>query len=207
MLSLAAIVQSRLVRPLAFGLVVAVAACASPAGSFDPSSACTTDGHFSRAYPELEALVPGSLGGRAPNRLDSGRSCTDAALATLKQHGVGELRFAGGLWEQGTNSGTTLVVFDSPVPLDAAWLAEFYEAGARAAKNTDVIETRPQSVGGTPGYRLDTLNDDSFQTVVVWPRTGHVVAALVASAVREVGTRATHEARVTDALGAFDGLP
>src|SRR5204862_8008227 len=132
---------------------------------------------------------------------------TDEALATLKQHGVRELRFAGGLWEQGTNSGTTLVVFDSPAPLDAAWLAEFYEAGARAAKNTDAIETRQLNVGGAPGYRLDTLNDDSYQTVVVWPRKGHVAAALVASAVREVGTRAAHEARVTDALGAFDGLP
>lgn len=193
--------------PVALGIVVAVAACASPAPSFDPSSACTSDGHFSRAYPELEALLPGSLGGRAPNRLDSGRSCTDEALATLKQHGVGELRFAGGLWEQGTNSGTTLVVFDSPTALDAAWLAEFYEAGARAAKNTDAIETRPLTVGGAAGYRLDTLNDDSYQTVVVWPRKGHVAAALVASAVREVGTRPAHEARVTDALAAFEELP
>ncbi|TMC65552.1 MAG: hypothetical protein E6J17_01985 [Chloroflexi bacterium] len=198
---------SRLVLPLAFGFAYAVAGCASASAPFDPSSACTTDGHFSRAYPELEALVPGSLGGRAPDRLDSGRSCTDTALATLKQHGVDELRFAGGLWEQGSTSGTTLVVFESPMPLDAAWLAEFYEAGARAAKNTAAIEARPLSVAGTAGYRLDTLNDDSYQTVVVWPRKGHVVAALVASGVREVGSRAAHEARVTGALGAFDGLP
>jgi hypothetical protein len=201
---LVAIVRSRLVLPVALGLVIVAAGCTSAAASFDPSSACTTDGHFSRAYPELEALVPASLGGRAPDRLDSGRSCTEASLATLKQHAVDELRFAGGLWEQGSNSGTTLVVFEAGRPLDAAWLAEFYETGARAAKNTDAIESRPVSVAGTAGYRLDTLNDDSYQTVIVWPRKGHVVAALVASAVREVGTRAAHEARVTDALGAFD---
>jgi hypothetical protein len=192
-------------RCLALLLVVLVAACSSPAASFDPSSACTADGRFPGAYPALEALVPSSLGGRAPDRLDSGRSCSDAGLATLKLHGVHELRFAGGLWEQGSKSGTTLVAFDSPMPLDANWVAEFYEAGARAGKNTDAIQTRPLTVAGSPGYRLDTLNDDSYQTVVVWPRGGHVVAALVASGVREVGSRAAHEARVTDALGAFGG--
>jgi hypothetical protein len=115
------------------------------------------------------------------------------------------LRFAGGLWEQGSTSGTTLVAFDSPTPLDATWVAEFYEAGARAGKNTDAIQTRRLTVAGSPGYRLDTLNDDSYQTVVLWPRGGHVVGALVASGVREVGSRAVHEARVTDALGAFGG--
>jgi hypothetical protein len=186
-------------------LVALIAGCSSAPASFDPSSACTADGRFPGAYPQLEALVPRSLGGRAPDRLDSGRSCTDAGLATLKARGVRELRFAGGLWEQGSNSGTTLVAFDSPTALDALWVAEFYEAGARAGKNTDAIETGPLTVAGSSGYRLDTLNDDSYQTVVVWLRDGHVVAALVASAVREVQSRANHEARVTDALGAFGG--
>ena len=95
--------------------------------------------------------------------------------------------------------------FDSPTPLDAKWLAEFYEAGARAGKNTDAIETAQLTIAGSTGYRLDTLNDDSYQTVIVWPRAGHVVGALVASAVREVETRAEHEARVTTALAAFGG--
>jgi hypothetical protein len=199
--------ELRLRRLLAIGLVIVVAGCSSAAASFDPASACTADGRFVGAYPQLEALVPRSLDGRAPNRLDSGRSCSDAALATLKSRGVRELRFAGGLWEQGKNSGTTLVAFDSPTPLEARWVAEFYEAGARAGKNTDAIETGPLTVAGASGYRLDTLNDDSYQTVVVWPRAGHVVAALVASGVREVGSRAAHEARVADALGAFDASP
>jgi hypothetical protein len=195
----------RVSRRFGIVLVLLVAGCSSGAASFDPSSACTTDGHAAGAYPQLEALVPKSLGGRAPDRLDSGRSCTSAALGTLESHGVHELRFAGGLWEQGSNSGTTLVAFDSPTPLDAAWLGEFYEAGARAAKNTDAIETKRLTVSGSAGYRLDTLNDNSYQTVVVWPRGGGVVAALIASAVGEVKTRAAHEARVADALAAFQG--
>ena len=188
---------------LALALAVLLLGCSSSAASFDPASACTSDGRFSGAFPDLESLVPRTLAGRAADRLDSGRSCTDAALGTLKLRGVAELRFAGGLWEQGKSSGTTLVVFGSPAPLEAGWIAEFYEAGARAGKNTDRIDMAPLNVEGSAGYRLDTLNDDSYQTVVVWPRDGHVVAALVASSVREVATREAHERRVTDALAAF----
>ncbi len=192
-------------RALAIGAALLIAGCGSSGGSFDPASSCSTDGRYPGAYPQLESLVPRSLGGRPAGRLDSGRSCTDAALATLKSHGVSELRFAGGLWEQGRNSGTTLVVFDSPQPLQATWLAEFYEAGARAGKQTDRIDTRQVTVAGTTAYRLDTLNDDSYQSVVVWPQAGHVVAALVASSVREVTSREVHERAVTEALDAFGG--
>jgi hypothetical protein len=188
---------------MAFGLVILVVGCGSSAASFDPVSPCTTDGRFPGAFSNLESLVPRSLAGRAPDRLDSGRSCTDSALGTLKAHGVAELRFAGGLWEEGTNSGTTLVVFDSPTPLQADWLGEFYEAGARAGKKTEGIDARPMTLDGRTGYRLDTLNDDSYQTVVVWRVAGHVVAALVASSVREVESRAAHERRVSAALVAF----
>jgi hypothetical protein len=194
-------------RWLAVGLVLLAVGCSRGPASFDPASACTVDGRFSGAYPELEARVPRSLAGRAPDRLDSGRSCTGPTLGTLQGHGVAELRFGGGLWEQGRNSGTSLVVFDSPTPLAAEWVAEFYEAGARAGKNTDAIETRPLTVAGSDAKRLDTLNDESYQTVVVWPRDGRVVAALVASSIREVESRGAHEARVADALAAFDQSP
>jgi hypothetical protein len=188
---------------LALALVILVVGCGSGAASFDPRSPCTTDGRFPGAFPDLESLVPRSLAGRSAGRLDSGRSCTDAGLGTLKTHGVTELRFAGGLWEDGTNSGTTLVVFDSPTPLEADWIGEFYEAGARAGKKTEGIETRPMTLDGSTARRLDTLNDDSYQTVVVWRHAGHVVAALVASSVREVESRAAHERRVSAALAAF----
>lgn len=179
--------------------------CGGGAKSFDPASSCTTDGRYPGAYPDLEAAVPPMLGDRAPDRLDSGRSCTAAALGTLQAHGVTELRFAGGLWERGSRSGTTLVVFDTPAGLDARWLAEFYEASARAARKTEAINTSDVDVHGSAGRRLDTLNDDSYQTVVVWTRGGRVVATVVASDVREAGTRQTHEAAVATAIAAFAG--
>lgn len=189
---------------------VLVAGCGAGGGvagtSFDPAGPCVADGRRAGAYPALEELVPGALGGRRPDRLDSGRSCTDTALGTLRSHGVAELHFAGGLWELGRNSGTTLVVFDSPTPLEAQWLAEFYEAGARAGRKTEGIESKPVGVAGSDGFRLDTLNDDSYQTVVVWQRADRVAAALVASSVREVTSRVAHEQAVTEALAAF-GAP
>jgi len=178
----------------------------STGAAFNPVGPCTTDGQVAGAYPALEVLVPKQLAGRPPDRLDSGRSCTDSALATLKAHGVTELRFGGGLWELGKNSGTALVVFDSPVHLQPAWLAELYEAGARAARNTSDIKSSTVKVADAQAFRLDTLNDDSYQTVVVWTAGSHVVAALVGSSVREVPSRNAHEQRVTDALAALSAL-
>jgi hypothetical protein len=187
---------------LAMAIVVA-AGCGSGGGSFDPASPCTTDGRYPGAYPDLEAVLPRTVAGRTADRLDSGRNCTAAALATLERHGVTELRFAGGLWERGSRSGTTLVVFDALVPLEAAWLAEFYEAGARAARNTEAIDTGDVEVHGEPGRRLDTLNDDSYQSVLVWNRGAQVVAVLVASDVREAGGREMHEAALAAGIAAF----
>ena len=43
----------------------------------------TADGSAPGAYPELEELVPPSFEERAPDRLDSGRNCTDENLGTL----------------------------------------------------------------------------------------------------------------------------
>lgn len=192
---------------LAAGVAVALVACGG-GPSFDPAGPCSVDGRTAGAYPALEALVPRSLDGRPPDRLDSGRSCTDGALASLATHGVRELRFAGGLWEQGNNSGTTLAVFDSPGALDAAWVAEFYEAGARGGKRTDRIEVRQETgfVGETR-FWLETLNDESYQTVVVWQRGEHVEALLVASSVRETVSRDAHDTRVRQAQLAFAGSP
>jgi hypothetical protein len=192
-----------LVRVLvAVAVVAGSAGCSRSGASFDPASRCTTDGRFAGAYPTLEALLPSTLDGKRPDRVDSGRNCTAAALGTLVEHGVTELRFAGGVWERGSRSGTTLVVFEATA-LDAAWLAEFYEAGARAARKTEAIHTTDVEVSGALGRRLDTLNDDSYQTVVVWNGRGLIVAALIASDVREAGTRVTHEAAVAKALAAF----
>jgi len=185
-------------------LVVVLVACGSGGATFDPSSPCTSDGRRAGAYPSVEGLVPRMLDGRGPNGLDSGRSCTDAALGTLRSHGVSEIRFAGAVWERGKSSGTTLAIFESPdPPLTAAWLGEFYEAGARAGRHTEGIETKPVTIDGAPGFRLDTLNDDSYQTVIVWPRGSRVAVVLVGSSVREVTSRAAHDGAVNAAIQAW----
>ena len=185
-------------------VVVAIlgTACSGGGASFDPASACTTDGRFPGAYPDVEALVPRVLDGKAADTLDSGRSCTAAALATLATHGVTELRFAGGLWQRGSRTGTTLVVFESPAPLESAWLAEFYEAGARAARKTEAINTTAVAIDSAKGQRLDTLNDDSYQSVVVWKRNDRIVAVIVATDVH-AASREAHEAAVTAGIHAF----
>jgi hypothetical protein len=154
-------------------------------------------------------MVPPSFEGRRPDRLDSGRNCTPTNLGSLVSHGVTEVRFAGGLWGEGKQSGVTLAVFEIGAPatltLQRDWLFEFYETGARTARSTDKIETSDVTVGAAAGRRLDTLNDESYQTIVVWPSAvpGVLDVVLIGSDVREVVTRAAHEARVTAALAAF----
>ncbi len=70
---------------LVLALVLAGCGTATPVASFDPASACTTDGRMPGAYPELEALLPAAYEGKAPSTVDSGRNCTPAALGTLAE--------------------------------------------------------------------------------------------------------------------------
>ena len=131
--------STRALRALIAGIVgfVIVAGCTGE--TFDPSGPCTTDGRAAGAYPELEALVPRLFEGRAPDRIDSGRNCSPEALATLKDHGVNELRFAGATWDLGSGGGVTIAVFESAT-LEADWVAEFYEVGARNARKTESVD-------------------------------------------------------------------
>jgi hypothetical protein len=181
-----------------------VAGCAS-APSFDPSTPCSVDGRAvdgraPGAYPELEMRIPTGYDGRAPDRLDSGRNCSRTSLGTMINRGITEVRFAGGLWEVGERSGVSLAVFAGD-GLTPAILSEFYEAGARTARRTDAVETSELVVDGVTARRLDTLNDESFQSVVVWPaQDGLVRVALVGSDIRETVQRAIHEDRVKAAL-------
>jgi hypothetical protein len=182
----------------------AVLAACGPAGpSFDPAGPCVVDGQAEGAYPDLEAAIPATLRSERPTRLDSGRSCSAANLGTLAGHGVAELRFAGGLWSLGDRSGLTIVRFSAP-GLQAAWMAEFYETGARAARKTEEIETTNFRIEGRDAWRLDTLNDESFQSIVVWPAVepDAVWAVLAGNDVREIESREAHEAIIADAIGA-----
>jgi hypothetical protein len=177
--------------------VLTVAGCGAgtPYASFDPRSACTSDGLFPGAYPDLEARLPARFDGRGPDTRDSGRNCTAAELGTLAGHGVVEVRYAGATWELGDESGVTLAIFAGS-SLTAEWLGEWYEAGARAARRTRNISPSRPAVAGRPAYRLDTINDDSSQTVITWDApAGDAVYVVVAADVPE--------ARIQEALAAF----
>lgn len=192
---------------LALVLVMSVTtgACAVGEPAFDPAGPCVADGQAQGAYPELEALVPTEFEGEPPSRLDSGRNCTPENLGPLVDSGIDEVRFAGGLWELGSESGTTLAVF-SGRGLTAAILGEFYQEGAEQARKTDDVVGGPSTVAGRPGYRLDLTNDGYLQTVVTWPAAdGSVVqVALVSSAARDVEDPAAHDATVERAIAAFE---
>jgi hypothetical protein len=188
---------------LALALVLAVVLAGCSDAAFDPNGPCAADGSTPGAYPSLEAAVPTDFKGAKPTQLDSGRVCTSDGLGTLAGHGITEIRFAGGTWQTGTQSGVSLAVFTTAdgSPLDAGWVEEFYEAGARAGKNVQQVDPSQMAVGsGITASRIDVLNGDSYQTIVVWPRRGQVAVALIADYIQEIQTKDAHEAVVQAAV-------
>ena len=187
---------------VAIGLFAAVVFGCTGSATFDPSAPCSADARVAGAYPALEALVPRNFRGRGPDRVDSGRSCTRAALGSLSVHGISELRFAGAVWDLGSGSGVTLAVLDGN-GLTAPWVEEFYKSGAEAAKETEKVEARPVDLpDAVSGFRIDALNGESYQTVLVWPDGDHVRVIIVASFIRAVQTMDAHNAVVDDAISA-----
>jgi hypothetical protein len=200
------------VRPIAVLVALVVATIAGGcvggqgAASFDPSGPCMVDGQRPGAYPELEGLIPPTFEGVAATRLDSGRNCTERNLGTLATHGIREVRFAGGLWETGARSGVTLAVLTAP-GLTGAWLQEFYEAGARAGRRTEDVRSSVDKLDGEFVWQIDTLNGESFQTILVWAGddSGLVRVVLVASDVRENEDRGPHGELLMQARELFLG--
>jgi hypothetical protein len=188
----------------AFLATVVVGGCATD--RFDASAPCTGDDRLPGAYPSLEALVPKSLEGSPPSRVDSGRSCSPGALGTLAEHGVTEMHFAGSTWDKGSNSGTTIAMFEAP-NLSAEWVHEFYGNSAEAARNTEAVETSNLEVAGHPAFRVDALNGESYQTVIDWQDGDRVRVVLVASFIRLISSKAEHEQAVQAALEAATAAP
>jgi hypothetical protein len=178
-----------------------------------PLGPCGDDARAAGGYVELEALLPATLGpgGRPPDRVDSGRSCSDQALTSLKTHRVTELRFAGATWEESDSEATVIAVLATPdwvPPLEEAWVEEWYEQGARTGKRTGNIETgRPVIGAAGEVFRLDTLNDLSFQTVVTWQDQGLTHVVIVASDVGPGSDPAVHDAKVLAAVDAAAAAP
>lgn len=199
----------RLAALLVTSLVLAcvVGGCArGSAPSFDPAGPCLVDGQRPGTYPELEGLIPPAFEGVAPTRLDSGRNCTERNLGTLASHGIREVRFAGGLWETGERSGATLAVFSAP-GLTGERLHEFYEAGARAGRKTEDVRSSVDTLDGQFLWQIDTLNGESFQSILVWAGDdpGLVRAVLVASDIRENEDRGAHRELLMQARSLFLG--
>lgn len=185
-------------------LVLLTAGCGLAGPSFSTSGPCVADGRAAGAYPDLEAAVPKTISGRSATTVDSGRNCSDGALGAFTSRGVREVRFAGATWDEGGGNGVTIAVLalaDKPLPVE--WAEDFYQAGAIAGKKTDnVASTRPTYPGVGTVYRLDTLNDLSFQTVVIWADGPLARVVIVATQVDLTASKAVHEARVAEAVGA-----
>ena len=192
--------------PVAYLLACLLASCGSSA-SFDPAGPCVIDGKAAGAYPALEALVPRQLDGRPPTRVDSGRSCSDAALGPLKSHGGTDLRFGGATWDLEHGRAVTIAVLALPDrALPFAWAEEFYELSARAAKRTGNVEVSQPTVAGVgAAFEVDTLNDLSYQTVIVWPDGDNARVVLVATPVDPAASLADHRALLADALAVAAG--
>lgn len=182
-------------------LAAVLAGCggtAIPVVSFDPASACTTDGRQPGAYPDLEAILPKAYDGKAPENVDSGRNCTKVALGALADAGVPGVRFAGATWALGSSSALTVAAFEGK-GLDAGEMISFYEDTASTDRHTEKMSSADVTVGGAAGRRLDVLaSDGTGQTIVAWPvnRPDTVFVLLAA----DVG-----DAAVLDALGQFAG--
>jgi hypothetical protein len=161
--------MSRLISAvMGLALAAILAACAGGATpSFDPTGPCSGDGSAPGAYPDLEALVPTSYEDRAPNRLDSGRNCSDENLGTLADEGIDEIRFAGGTWEFGSDIAAVLAVFDADgLTVDA--MADWWESTARDSSRTEILGVTDVDVAGREVHRLDTKTGERLQSVLVW---------------------------------------
>lgn len=162
----------RLTHLLRLALIAVLAltsvACAEAAASFDPSGPCVVDGRAPGGYPDLEARIPTTFEGQAPESLDSGRNCTAQNLGNLAEAGIDELRFAGGTWSFGGRRSAAIVVFEA-AGLDAREMAQFYQDSAELAERTEVTATAQTTLAGRTGYRIDATTGERLQTVLVWP--------------------------------------
>jgi hypothetical protein len=198
--------MARLASLAAGGILAAalVSGCGAAGPTFSASGPCLVDGQMPGAFPQLEALVPRDISGRPATSINSGRNCTAEALGSLTSHGVTEIDYAGSSWDEGGGNAVSIAVLEEPAAkLPVAWAEEFYQDGAELSTKTANIETsRPTYPGAGTVFRLDTLNDLSFQSIVVWPDGNLIRVVLVATEVSPSASKSVHDDRVTEAVGA-----
>ena len=177
---------------VAAGLLVAACAGSSPPPSFDPATPCggVDRQEMKGAYPDLEARIPAQVDGQAADSRDSGRFCSKATLGTLWDAGIRETQFGGGIWQFEPGGGTSLPgmqlsVFRAP-GLTAQLLADEYKAGGGATSRVTIVSTTSEQMNGRPGFRINLLNGDSHQAILVWPSAdGAVIQVVIAADVDE----------------------
>jgi hypothetical protein len=191
-------------RGLALGAVLvasllALAGCGSagPSPVADPAAPCAGLDEQRRAsfYPDLEALLPTLLEGRAPATLDSGRYCSAKTLGSLAGAGVSELHFAGATWpETGGQEGIALVVYRAPqLTIDA--VADSFASGAGAARGVNQVHAQAIEIGGGPGVLITAVAGDRPQIVVIRTRAEpDTVAVVIGSGVSQARVVAAAEA-------------
>ena len=125
------------------------------------------------AYPDLEARIPLALDGQAADSRESGRFCSKATLGKLWDAGVREEQFGGGIWAVDPTGGTSLAGFQLSVfrapGLTAQLMADEYKSGAGATSRVTIVSATNEQVNGRPGFRINLLNGDSHQAIVIWP--------------------------------------
>jgi hypothetical protein len=170
------------------GATVLLVGCSSgAAASFDPATACagTARQEMKGAYPDLEARIPAAIDGAAPASRDSGRFCSKETLGSLVDAGVSEVHYGGGIWDVGERGGIQLGAFQGD-GLTPALLAEEYRRAADTSRRTEAVRATTLDVAGRPAWRLDVVNGNSRQAIVVWGSAdGEVVQVVVAADVDE----------------------
>lgn len=173
--------------------------------------ACLADTRAPGRFPDLEALLPRGMIERSPDSVDSGANCTAASLGSYASHGIGELRFAGATWDYGNGDATVAAVVQTGSigpPLEVAWVEEFYTVGAVNGRHTGEVKTsRPTMGGAGQVFRLETVNDLSLQTVVIWPAGQIVRIVIVATTIGPDASRDAHDQRVEVAVEVAAGAP
>jgi hypothetical protein len=187
---------------LAFAALVAallLAGCSAAApASFDPAAPCsgTARQQMKGAYPDLEARIPATIDGSEAASQDSVRFCSKETLGSVLDAGVAEVRFGGAIWEAGERGGIQLGAFEGD-GLTPAVLAEEYRRSADASRRTEAVRATTLEIDGRPAWRIDVVNGNSRQAVVVWGSTvGAVVQVVVAADV--------DEAQLQRAIAAFE---
>lgn len=180
-----------LVAPLVLllGIAALVAACGpeQASASFDPATPCNGAARqqMKGAYPALEDRIPLEIEGRPAASRDSGRFCAAETLGSVYEAGVTEVRFGGGIWEAGERGGIQLGAFEGD-GLTPALLAEEYRRAADASRRTEAVRATTLEVAGRPAWRIDVVNGNSRQAIVVWGSAdGAVVQVVVAADVDE----------------------